>query len=172
DADKQSDDIMAICRKHHSILLRRETDEQKAEQLWRIRRNLSRAVKASAEQKISEDVAVPPSKLPELVSFVAQLNAEYPVRINAYGHAGDGNLHVNFLVEAGKPDYSKEIEEGINRLFDKTLALGGTLTGEHGIGLTKRLFLPREFNTATLGAMKAVKEVFDPHNLLNPGKMF
>ncbi|MEP0827899.1 MAG: FAD-binding protein [bacterium] len=172
DADKQSDEIMAICRKHHSILLRRETDEQKAEQLWRIRRNLSKAVKASAEQKISEDVAVPPSKLSELVSFVAQLNAEYPVRINAYGHAGDGNLHVNFLVEAGKPDYSKEIEEGINRLFDKTLALGGTLTGEHGIGLTKRRFLPREFDTATLGAMKAVKEVFDPYNLLNPGKMF
>ncbi len=172
DADKQTDDIMAICRKHRSTILKRETDEEKAETLWKIRRNLSKAVKASAVQKISEDVAVPPSRLPELVAFVAQLDAEYPVRINAYGHAGDGNLHVNFLVEAGKPDYSKEIEEGINRLFDKTLALGGTLTGEHGIGLTKRQFLPREFDAATLGAMKAIKEVFDPQKLLNPGKMF
>lgn len=171
-AKKQATEIQKICDAFHAIYLKSEGDPQICEKLWKIRRNLSKAVKASAEQKISEDVCVPPSKLPELVNFVAQLNKEYLVRINSYGHAGDGNLHVNFLISQNDGNCANLIPEGTRRLFDKTLELGGTLTGEHGIGLTKKDFLHLEFDQPTLEAMKSIKAVFDPEDLLNPGKMF
>ena len=164
--------IHDICRTHSAVLLQREDDPEKAALLWKVRRNLSKAVKASAERKIAEDVCVPPSRLPELVAFVAELNARLPVRVNSYGHAGDGNLHVNFLVENPADVDQTLIDTAINDLFAKTLALGGTLTGEHGIGLAKKAFLHLEFDTSTRAHMKKVKEVFDPNALLNPGKMF
>lgn len=168
----QAKEIDRICSDYRAVYHRMEPDIAKAEMLWKVRRNLSKAVKASAVRKISEDVCVPPSRLAELVNFVSLMNTEYPVRINAYGHAGDGNLHVNFLSKETGGEEDKYIDEGINRLFAKTLELGGTLTGEHGIGLTKKSFLHLEFDSATMGAMKKIKEVFDSGNLLNPGKMF
>lgn len=170
-AESQAARIHEICNEHKASDLRKEDNPEKADSLWKIRRNLSKAVKASAKEKIAEDVCVPPSKLPELVSFVAELNKEYPIRVNSYGHAGDGNLHVNFLIEDEVFD-SSIIDEGVERLFQKTLSLGGTLTGEHGIGLTKKKFLPLEFDDFTLNCMKNIKSVFDTNNLLNPEKMF
>jgi len=171
-AAEQASKIQQICHDYQASYLKSDNDPVVTEKLWKVRRNLSKAVKASAEQKISEDVCVPSSKLPELVKFVDQLNREYPVRINSYGHAGDGNLHVNFLVSGNDKNIDTIIAEGTRRLFDKTLELGGTLTGEHGIGLTKKDFLPLEFDRPTLAAMEAIKGVFDPENFLNPGKMF
>ncbi|UCD18038.1 MAG: FAD-binding protein, partial [Candidatus Zixiibacteriota bacterium] len=171
-SEKQADQIYDICRKHHASLLKREANPENAERLWKLRRNLSKAVKASAEEKISEDICVPPSRLPELVSFVAELNAEYSFRVNSYGHAGDGNLHVNFLVERPDEVDIGLVEAGVRRLFARTLELDGTLTGEHGIGLTKKEYLHLEFDPATLAHMKKIKTVFDADNLLNPGKMF
>ncbi|MEW5923308.1 MAG: FAD-linked oxidase C-terminal domain-containing protein [Candidatus Zixiibacteriota bacterium] len=168
----EADQIEEICRAHKAIFLKRENDFVEAERLWKIRRNLSKAVKEAARHKISEDVCVPPSWLPELVRFVAQLNEKSPIRINSYGHAGDGNLHVNFLAQSDDQNELKLIDDGIKLLFEKTLNLGGTLTGEHGIGLTKKDFLHLEFNPPTLDHMKKIKKVFDPKNLLNPGKMF
>lgn len=164
--------IKNICRQYHPVSLMFESDPVPAENLWKIRRNLSKAVKASVKYKIAEDVCVPPSKLPELVKFVAELNAQYPMRINSYGHAGDGNLHVNFLTDDKKYLDNGLIGDGIKRLFNKTLALGGTLTGEHGIGLTKKEYLKLEFSENTIMRMKDIKTVFDQDNLLNPGKMF
>jgi len=169
---RDAEGIVEILRKNRAFLIKEETDRKKADRLWMIRRNLSKAVKASVKYKISEDVAVPPSRLAELVNFVAGLRDEYPLRINSYGHAGDGNLHVNFLTN--EDSYVKEgmINKGIERLFKKTLELNGTITGEHGIGLTKKKYLPMEFDSPTLSAMKSVKSIFDPFGLFNPGKMF
>jgi glycolate oxidase len=164
--------ILDYCRQNKATTLKVEPDPLKSDYLWKIRRNLSKAVKESARYKIAEDVCVPPSRLPELVKFVLELNREYPVRVNSYGHAGDGNLHVNFLVDDEKLVESGLIAEGIMRLFRKTLELGGTLTGEHGIGLTKKKYLGLEFDGATLNNMKLIKAAFDPKNLFNPGKMF
>ncbi|MBN2226492.1 MAG: FAD-binding protein [candidate division Zixibacteria bacterium] len=172
DASATATRIHDICRSHAAVLLQREDDPEQAAPLWKVRRNLSKAVKASAEQKIAEDVCVPPSRLPELVAFVAELNARLPLRVNSYGHAGDGNLHVNFLVEEPERVDQALINNAIGGLFAKTLALGGTLTGEHGIGLSKKAFLHLEFDAATRAHMKKVKEVFDPDGILNPGKMF
>ncbi|HHI02186.1 MAG TPA: hypothetical protein ENL22_01530, partial [candidate division Zixibacteria bacterium] len=164
--------IENICRQYNPVSLMFESDPVLAENLWKIRRNLSKAVKASVKYKIAEDVCVPPSKLPELVEFVSQLNNEYPIRINSYGHAGDGNLHVNFLTDNKEDLKNGLIKKGIVRLFRKTIELGGTLSGEHGIGLTKKDYLELEFNDDTIERMKDIKAVFDPNNLLNPGKMF
>jgi len=172
DATATAERIHSICRTNRAILLRQEDDPAKAMLLWKVRRNLSRAVKASAEMKIAEDVCVPPSQLPKLVAFVNELDARLPVRVNSYGHAGDGNLHVNFLVEKTDETIQPLIDQAVKELFHKTLALGGTLTGEHGIGLAKKAFLHLEFDTSTRASMKKVKAVFDPTNLLNPGKMF
>jgi len=171
-ANDEADRIGNICRQYRVVQLNRENDRKKADSLWRLRRNISKAVKESAKQKISEDVCVPPSKLPELVSFVSELNRQYPVRINSYGHAGDGNLHVNFLAYGEDIRETAMIKEGIDRLFDKTIELGGTLSGEHGIGLTKRNYLKLEFDQDTLDYMKRIKKTFDPKFLLNPGKIF
>jgi glycolate oxidase len=169
---EQTQEIKNIARKFHAVYFRAESDPQMAESLWKVRRNLSKAVKASAKQKISEDVCVPPSKLAELVEFIARLNAAYPIRINSYGHAGDGNLHVNFLQIEDDPAFNNRVNEAVERLFKKTLWLGGTLTGEHGVGLTKRDFLHLEFDPNTISAMRNIKDVFDAQSLLNPGKMF
>ncbi len=168
----EANEILSICRQFNASSLLFETDKSRTESLWKIRRNLSKAVKASVKFKIAEDVCVPPSKLPRLVEFVSELNKKYPMRVNSYGHAGDGNLHVNFLTDEIKYIENGLIEEGTVALFKKTVELGGTLTGEHGIGLTKKDHLGLEFSPETIEAMKAVKSAFDGKNLLNPGKMF
>ncbi|MBI5267954.1 MAG: FAD-binding protein [candidate division Zixibacteria bacterium] len=168
----QAGTIEAICRNHHSSFLRRETDPEKAETLWKVRRNLSKAVKQSAAFRISEVVAVPNSKFPSLVDWVAEENKKRaPLRLNSFGHAGDGNLHVNFLAGDDTPRTLALVENGIEALMRKTIELGGTVTGEHGIGLAKKKYLSWEFDPPTLRLMQAVKSVFDPDRMLNPDKL-
>jgi glycolate oxidase len=164
--------IKAVCKKHSPLLLRETDDSQERDILWATRRNLSHAVKQAAKTKTSEDVCVPPSKLPELVAFTEKLGQNLSVRVNCYGHAGDGNLHVNFLGETGSEQEIREIESGIALLFEKTLKLGGTLSGEHGIGITKKDFLHHEFDKPTLEFMKRLERRLNPDRILNPGKIF
>ncbi len=168
---QQTDAILHICRANHCSHIRIEPDPDKAEELWKVRRNLSKAVKQVSKIRVSEDVAVPNSKFGTLVDFVAQMNAASPLRINAFGHAGDGNLHVNFLSSTGSAQDAALIEEAVLQLMKRTIELGGTLTGEHGIGLAKRRFLSLEFDPQTLHAMRLIKESFDPQGLLNPHKL-
>ncbi len=170
--DRQAARIADICKSNRCSYLRIESEPEKAEQLWKIRRNLSRATKELAKVRISEDVAVPNSKFPELVAYVADMNRTCSVRINSYGHAGDGNLHVNFLSSTGSASDLEAIDQSIDRLMAKTLTFGGTLTGEHGIGLEKKKYLATEFDSATIRTMKGLKAIFDPAGLLNPGKIF
>lgn len=171
-ADTEAEAIISICKEHNPGLLRTAESTEQRDLLWKTRRNLSNAVKKSASSKISEDVCVPPSRLPELVAFVEQLAREYDVRVNCYGHAGDGNLHVNFLGRTGSEDEEREISDGVSRLFDKTLKLDGTLSGEHGIGITKKDFLSHEFDPPTITFMAHLKSAIDPASVFNPGKIF
>ncbi len=171
DTKAETVQIREICQRNGCSYLRDEADPDAAESLWNVRRNLSKAIKASAALRISEDVAVPNSQFPVLVDFVARMNASSPLRINSFGHAGDGNLHVNFLSQTGSEADQRLIEEGVLTLMRKTLELGGTLTGEHGIGLAKRNYLHLEFDPPTLSAMRQFKRIFDPLSLLNPGKL-
>jgi glycolate oxidase len=170
--EKQKAQIEEICRRNASSFLRSEPDPDKAEQLWAIRRDISKAAAAAAKVKISEDVAVPNSKFPTLVEFVAEMNRTSPLRINSYGHAGDGNLHVNFLSMSGEKSEQALIDRAIEDLMRKTVELGGTLSGEHGIGMAKRQYMTLEFDPPTLAAMRSFKAIFDPENCLNPGKIF
>ncbi len=170
--EEQKANIEEICRHNRSSFLRVENDPERAELFWSIRRDISKAAAAAVKVKISEDVAVPNSKFPVLVEFVAEMNRTSPLRINSYGHAGDGNLHVNFLSLSGEEFELDTVEEAIGRLMKKTIELGGTISGEHGIGLAKRQYMTLEFDPPTLAAMRAFKDIFDPENLLNPGKIF
>jgi glycolate oxidase len=164
--------IESICKRNRASLLRTEADPEKAESLWKIRRTVSTAVRAISRYAVSEDVVVPISRFPDLVGFVAEMNAASSLRINSFGHAGDGNLHVYFISADASPADLTRIDEGIACLMHKTLALGGTITGEHGVGLAKRQFLQDEFDAPTLAAMKKFKDIFDPNHLLNPDKLF
>ncbi|MEZ5359589.1 MAG: FAD-linked oxidase C-terminal domain-containing protein [Candidatus Zixiibacteriota bacterium] len=164
--------IEEICNRHAPALLRLTTDKAESERLWLTRRNLSNAVKSSAAVKTAEDVCVPPSRLPELVEFVKELHDTLGIRVNCYGHAGDGNLHVNFLLSEDTEAGRAIAERGVSELFDRTLALNGTLTGEHGIGITKKEFLRWEFDEDTLRFMMRLKRSLDTGGVFNPGKIF
>lgn len=160
------------CRRNHCSFIRVESDPDRVERLWKVRRNLSNAVESIATVRISEDVAVPISQFPVLIDFVAEMNRQSSLRINSFGHAGDGNLHINFMSMTGQDKDYQIMEQDIARLLKKAVDLGGTLSGEHGIGLAKRRYLALEFDQPTLDFMIRIKSIFNPSNLLNPGKIY
>lgn len=142
------------------------------EQLWRLRRCLGIAVKSSGPYK-EEDTVVPRTALPELLEKVKALGRQYGFRSVCYGHVGDGNLHVNILRENLPADvWEKDIPKAVEELFRFVVARGGALSGEHGIGWVQRRYMPIQFSPDELELMRALKRVFDPKGLLNPGKIF
>ncbi len=152
--------------------LRQATNEEEVEQIWQARRAISPSVHKLRPNKIGEDVAVPRSRIPELVEFIEHLSRELGLIILTFGHAGDGNIHVNIMLDRSIPEEAARAEQAKEQLFSQTIALGGTLSGEHGIGLSKKAFMRYELNEATLELMKRIKTLFDPNNILNPGKIF
>jgi len=146
-----------------------ETPEKVA-QLWKTRKSLSPALRNIAPKKINEDVVVPVSRIPELITGLERLAREHAITIVNFGHAGNGNIHTNLLVN---PDDEAEMQRAaacLSGVFDLVLRLDGTLSGEHGIGLVKREFVAREIDPVTLEMMRRIKRQFDPNNILNPGK--
>jgi D-lactate dehydrogenase len=141
------------------------------EKLWAARKALSPALRSIAPGKINEDVVVPVSRIPALVSGVQALGAEFNLTIVTFGHAGNGNLHVNILYHPDDADENARAQAALPRIFALTLALEGTLSGEHGIGLAKRGFMAQALTPETLMAMRAIKAALDPDGILNPGKV-
>ncbi|MHB1244988.1 MAG: FAD-binding oxidoreductase [Sulfuriferula sp.] len=139
--------------------------------LWQARKSLSHAVKRIAPLKINEDVVVPVSRLAELVGYIDQLGERFALPIVSFGHAGNGNLHVNIMVQPSNPQQMENAGQALRALFTQVLALGGTLSGEHGIGSEKRNYVSMEIDAASLEMMHLIKAQFDPHGLLNPGKL-
>jgi len=146
-------------------------DEAAREKLWSARKALSPALRTLAPGKINEDVVVPVSRIPQLVDGVRALAAEFALPIVSFGHAGNGNLHVNILFDPGDAAQNQRAHAALARVFALTLSLGGTLSGEHGIGLAKREFMPQAIDPATLALMRQLKAVFDPAGILNPDKL-
>ncbi|MEW6290402.1 MAG: FAD-linked oxidase C-terminal domain-containing protein [Thermodesulfobacteriota bacterium] len=142
------------------------------EALWTARRAVSPAAFTLKPHKISEDVVVPRSRIPELVLFVESLATENNLTIFTFGHAGDGNIHVNIMLDKNEPQEVARAEIATKALFAQVIKLGGTLSGEHGIGITKAAFLPLELDAVSLEVMRGIKKFFDPNNILNPGKIF
>jgi D-lactate dehydrogenase len=146
-------------------------DEAARAGLWAARKALSPALRTLAPGKINEDVVVPVSRLPELVAGVQALAREFTLPIVTFGHAGNGNLHVNILFDPADAAQSQRAHAALARVFALTLSLGGTLSGEHGIGMMKRDFMPQAVDAPTLALMRQLKSVFDPDGILNPGKL-
>lgn len=167
--DEAAEAILAACRVDGLIEARRAHDTQS---LWAARKALSPLLRDVAPKKINEDVAVPVSRLPELLGGIEQLAARYRIANVNFGHAGNGNIHVNLLVDPGNADEMQRAEACLDEVFSLVLALDGTLSGEHGVGMAKRPFVPREIDETTMNLMKSVKRAFDPNNILNPGKLF
>ncbi|GAA5070905.1 FAD-binding oxidoreductase [Lysobacter panacisoli] len=146
-------------------------DEASREKLWAARKALSPSLRTLAPGKINEDVVVPVSRIPQLVDGVQSLSREFALPIVCFGHAGNGNLHVNLLYHPEDAAENARAHAAMARVFALALSLGGTLSGEHGIGLAKREFMPQAIDAPTLAMMRAVKAAFDPAGILNPGKL-
>lgn len=148
-----------------------ESHEEK-ERLWSLRRKVGEAVRAHSVKK-EEDTVVPRAELPGLLRFVKELGRKYGFQSVCFGHAGDGNLHVNILRgNLSEPLWKDELPKAIRELFSEVVRLGGTLSGEHGIGFVQRGYMDIAFSEAQLRLMRAIKAVFDPNGILNPGKLF
>jgi D-lactate dehydrogenase len=146
-------------------------DEAARAKLWAARKALSPALRTLAPGKINEDVVVPVSRIPELVAGVQALALEFALPIVTFGHAGNGNLHVNILFDPADAAQSQRAHAALARVFALALSLGGTLSGEHGIGMMKREFMPQAIDVSTLSLMRRLKSTFDPDGILNPGKL-
>lgn len=147
-------------------------ERSKMEELWSLRRSVGEAVKSISTYK-EEDTVVPRAKLPELLDGIMEVSKKYNIRIISYGHAGDGNLHVNILKGDLTDEYwNNNVKSAIKEIFMHTVSLGGTISGEHGIGYTQREFLPIAISQEELLLSKSIKKTFDPKNILNPGKIF
>ena len=146
--------------------------EAQAEALWQIRRTCSQSMFALGDTKLNEDVVVPLDKQAELVGYTLALKEEVGLATPTFGHAGDGNLHVHIMYNRGDSDQARKAQEGIRKLMQKVVDLGGVITGEHGIGLAKIPFMEMQHSKAELAAMRAIKDALDPKGILNPGKMF
>jgi glycolate oxidase len=148
-----------------------DSEAQKAD-LWRMRRNIAYAVKRT-NITVEEDTVVPRADLPELLAHIKAVGKKYNFRSVCYGHAGDGNVHVRILKDALSDDYWKtELPKGIREIFKKVVELGGTISGEHGIGWIQVPYMDIKFNDLQLDLMRKIKKVFDPNSILNPGKIF
>lgn len=147
-------------------------DERQAAALWATRKALSPALRKIAPKKINEDVVVPVSRIPELITGLERLSQETGVTIVNFGHAGNGNIHVNLLVDPDDPAQMASALPCLSRVFDLVLELGGTLSGEHGVGLEKRDYVDRELDPVSLDLMRRIKAQFDPKGILNPDKLF
>jgi glycolate oxidase len=148
-----------------------DTAQQK-EELWRMRRTMAESVKSNSVYK-EEDTVVPRAALPKLINGIKEIGSRYGFESVCYGHAGDGNLHVN-IIKAGMSDadWKDRLKDGIIEIFELTTNLGGTISGEHGIGLVQKEFMPIKYSEISLNLMRGIKQVFDPNGIMNPGKIF
>lgn len=168
----EAEKILNVVEKYEiDEVLFADTEEQK-NALWKLRRNVAEAVKQNTIYK-EEDTVVPRYELPKLLVGIKEIGAKYGFKSICYGHAGDGNLHVN-IVKLDMPDelWKSEVPKGIKEIFELTKSLNGTISGEHGIGWVQKEFMPIVFSEVELNLMYQIKKIFDPKNIMNPGKIF
>lgn len=168
---RESEIVAQACRAAGAQEVRRARDESEAEQLWAGRRAISAAL-ANLGDKLGEDIAVPRSKIPEMVTRIRKIGRQYELRTPVFGHIGDGNLHPYLICDRTNPEMMERVRVAAGEIFASAIELGGTLTGEHGIGLAKRDYLARGLHPLARERMLAIKRLLDPDNILNPGKIF
>ena len=168
--EKEAKKVKDICLQCGADSISAAEDDSRRDEIWAARRSVNPAMARVKPTAITEDATVPRSKIPEMIRAVKGIAEKYNVMIGTYGHAGDGNLHPKILTDENNAEEMVRVHKAISEIFDKALALGGTLSGEHGIGIAKAHFMPRQFSAEELDMMKKLKNAFDPGHILNPGK--
>jgi glycolate oxidase len=171
-ADAGLQELAAICEKGGAQQVQIAASEQEVLDLWRARKAISPALFRLGPDKINEDIVVPRSRIPEMVAWIDDLRKRTGLTMVTFGHAGDGNIHFNIMLDKSDKEALNKAEAAVEALFRHTVALGGTLSGEHGVGITKASYLDIELGGSELALMKRIKVAFDPHGILNPGKIF
>jgi glycolate dehydrogenase FAD-linked subunit len=164
--------VKRACTGAGALEARRSTGDTDRDDLWAVRRQVSLALRATGLHKINHDVVVPRGRIPELFDVVDELRRDFSLRIACFGHAGDGNIHVNFMIHRDNADEMARSKKAERLLFERVVALEGSISGEHGIGFAKKPYLSLELDAAQIELLKRVKAAFDPHGILNPGKIF
>ncbi len=161
-----------ICTENGAETVRIATDENETKKLWDARKAVSPALYMYGPDKINEDIVVPRSKIPDVVRKIESLKKETGLTMVSFGHAGDGNIHFNIMLDKTNHEQYRNAEKAVEDIFDYTVSVNGTLSGEHGVGVKKSKYITKELGHAEIELMKNIKRVFDPNNILNPGKLF
>ncbi len=174
DADtvvKQSELIKDLCLKNGASEVKIAHNREEEEQLWKARRSISPALLRLNPHKVNEDINVPISQIPGIIRRINKIAQKYQLINVNFGHAGDGNIHTNFMINKDNPDEVKRAKQAVEEIFKATLELGGTISGEHGIGITKAPYLEMEIGKRNHSLMEQLKTLFAPNHILNPGKL-
>ncbi|MEO6656131.1 MAG: FAD-linked oxidase C-terminal domain-containing protein [Pyrinomonadaceae bacterium] len=172
EVEKNAQAIERIIGENGGFDILRARSKEEEDKLWDVRRAISPSLMKYGTLKINEDVVVPRSKVPELVAKIEEIGERHDTFVANFGHAGDGNIHVNFMCDREDPTSIERARKCVAETFALSVALGGTISGEHGIGYVKAQYLDYAIDKPTLEIMKGIKKVFDPNGILNPGKMF
>lgn len=170
--EKQAQQIHDIIKPLGLVQFRAAKDNAESEQLWKVRRLVSPSLRDVNPDKYNEDIVVPRSKVPDVIRRIETIQQRFDIPIVNFGHAGDGNIHVNVMIDKALPGMEEKAHEAIREVFRAALDLGGTMSGEHGVGLSKAPYIELELTPSQIAAMKAIKQALDPNNILNPGKIF
>ncbi len=170
--EEEAAQMEKICRERGCLEVRVAKDDVEAAKLASARRSAFSALARVSPTTILEDATVPRSELGKMIRFVEATAKKYQLRVGTFGHMGDGNLHPTFLTDERNKEEMHRVEEAFKEIFDEAVRLGGTITGEHGIGLAKKSFLPKFAGDAQMRVMRELRRVLDPNGILNPGKMF
>ena len=171
EASFQMEKVIEVLKKHRAVEIRVARSPQEAEALWRVRRSIGSAAARLRPSNVSEDVTVPISRITDLLAGIAAIVGRHDLPFVVFGHAGDGNLHPRIMYDPADPDQTRRVQHAVGEIFRLTCDLGGTLTGEHGIGLAKAPYMGYEHDPVEMEMMRAIKRLFDPHHILNRGKM-
>jgi glycolate oxidase len=167
----QLDKVIEAFKKNGALNIQAADSEKEAEDLWRVRKSISGVSAQLRANNVSEDVTVPVSRVPDLLTRISTVVRGYGLPFVIFGHAGDGNLHPKIMYDHSDPDQVERLKKAVEEIFRITCELGGTITGEHGIGLAKAPYMAFEHDPVALDLMRTLKETLDPNHLLNPGKM-
>ncbi|SFJ58945.1 FAD-binding oxidoreductase [Thermoflavimicrobium dichotomicum] len=170
--DEEIERCAQVCKEAGATSVHIARDEQERDKIWQARKNVSPALAQVGPTKISEDATVPRNQIPAMMNRLREIREKYQLNLFVFGHAGDGNLHPTIITDKQNKEEMKRVEDAVSEIFEAAISLGGTLSGEHGIGIMKSPYMEMELGEEGLRLMKLIKDAWDPNHILNPGKIF